>query len=219
MAKLKTFKNLVFFHIIFLSTYGFTSNVDRTVESVRIQSQNNNDIVISSISLNYMQELYKALSQSQSIPFRYPDDGCFARAHKTALLLEDIGIISAKSFIIGDLRLYTNDSPMGFVNWWYHVAAIVHVKDLNEVMVFDPTSSSIPLTKANWIKKLTSHKYGSVDDTFETKRFLYRPEDAQSGLELDSYQKVDILYMQDALDTFSDHLEQRQLFNLKLNVS
>ncbi len=217
MANKLGFIVLAFFQILFLSAQAFSGTVDRSVGTAFIQGYGKNQIEISSISISYMQVLFEALTRTYSIPFRYPDDGCFARAHKTALLLEDLGIVTAKSFIIGDLKLYTNDSPKGFVNWWYHVAPIVHIKEIDDVMIFDPTSSKEPLTKAEWVEKLTSHKYGSVDKTFETERYTYRPEDADKNLK--EYQKADILYMKDSLDVYLDHLMQRRIFNLRLNVS
>jgi hypothetical protein len=68
------------------------------------------------------------------IPWLYPDDGCYVRAE---LASEEIaqgdGVHAAypvpkKIFVFGDLALKTENSPEGWVYWWYHVAPVVYLK-------------------------------------------------------------------------------------------
>lgn len=68
------------------------------------------------------------------IPWLYPDDGCYVRAE---LATEEIAKgelshggypVPKKLFVFGDLALKTENSPEGWVYWWYHVAPVVYIK-------------------------------------------------------------------------------------------
>jgi hypothetical protein len=195
---------------LFVITFSVASGAtDRTINSIYIEGINHKQIMVSSISLDFMTELYMEIKKEEGIPFKYPDDGCYARAHKMALLLDTLGVVSVKSFIIGDLRLTTKYSPSGYVDWWYHVAPSVHVKDIGELMVFDPTSSEQPITKTEWMDSLVSHRFGNIDEAFETVRFVYGPDDAYEKPELTEYKREDLVDMQEILDYFLDLLDQR----------
>lgn len=97
---------------------------------------------------------FSYLAGQTQIPFRYPEDGCYARAHEMARLLEEKGVESEKIFLFGNLRVETRFAPEGVVTWWYHVAPVVQVQD--EVggagrVVIDPSVSSSALQVSEWI--------------------------------------------------------------------
>jgi hypothetical protein len=71
------------------------------------------------------------------IPYRYPKDGCYARAEVMAGLLAAAGYPPDKVFVVSmkGLRMSTAQggdqadygSPLE-VNWWYHVAPVVYAQ-------------------------------------------------------------------------------------------
>ncbi|MEZ0074930.1 protein-glutamine glutaminase family protein [Planotetraspora sp. GP83] len=102
------------------------------------------------------------------IPYRYPTDGCFARAEIMANMLATSDYQVDKVFAIaaGGLRLNTprgGDQP-GFgerlqVGWWYHVAPIVYIPSGGpkpEPTLLDPSVSDGPTTIGDWVGKMAT---------------------------------------------------------------
>ena len=105
------------------------------------------------------------------IPFHYPVDGCYARARRMAEILTEKGYASERVFAVsrvpnpsgigarGGLRVQTpfaGDVPAGeapAVEWWYHTAPILRVRDPQRgvvQMVIDPSIASGPVTIEQW---------------------------------------------------------------------
>ena len=93
------------------------------------------------------------------IPFSYPIDGCYARAHRMAELLTEKGYANEKSFAVAQsrrLRVPSNkagDVPIGaapVVQWGYHVAPVITL-DTDEKYVIDPSMFSTPVPLATWV--------------------------------------------------------------------
>ncbi|MCC7442581.1 MAG: hypothetical protein IT285_13165 [Bdellovibrionales bacterium] len=113
----------------------------------------------STISSTEAARMWELLASSEHIPFRYPDDGCYARAHEMSRILELNGIYSRKVFILGDLRADTPYAPGGSVDWRFHVAPVVNVlkPDGGSVeMVFDPSIMTGPVPFEEWRARMTS---------------------------------------------------------------
>lgn len=200
----------LFLVFTFVSSISYANHdFDRTVTSTTIKDIVGRNIDVSVLSDEYIQELFDIVRNTEGIPYRYPDDGCYARAHKMSILLEQEGIISVKTFLTGDLRLDTPNSPSGFVTWWYHVVPSVMSKNSKKLIVFDPAASDFAMTKKDWVSALTGHKFGSVDQLFETVRFVFAPDDAFANSDLTDYLPMDLLDMQEALDYFMQELEDR----------
>ena len=87
------------------------------------------------------------------IPFLYPDDGCWARAHEMCRLMIAAGASPKKVWIDGTLHTPTKNNPACFVNWGWHVAPTLCVR-LSfwhcEDMVIDPSLFAMPVTQAQW---------------------------------------------------------------------
>ena len=87
------------------------------------------------------------------IPFLYPDDGCWARAHEMCRLMIAAGASPKKVWIDGNLHTPTKNNPACFVNWGWHVAPTLCVR-LSfwhcEDMVIDPSLFTTPVTQATW---------------------------------------------------------------------
>ena len=100
--------------------------------------------------------LFKDLAGQKHIPFNWPRDGCYARAHEMRRLMEAKGIESAKTFNYGNLKVTGPSIPDGQVTWRYHVAPTIEVqgKDGKPVtMVIDPSLSDKLMTNQEWKDK------------------------------------------------------------------
>ncbi|MGW1177612.1 protein-glutamine glutaminase family protein [Kitasatospora sp. NPDC002543] len=107
--------------------------------------------------------------QSHRIPFDFPDNGCFDRAHLMAVRLTELGVSTQKVFVqyrtpTGGPALEVSTAnaaaPIGgtgpqAVNWHYHVAVTVDVvlsgSDTPVPMVFDPSTADRPLLVDHWM--------------------------------------------------------------------
>jgi hypothetical protein len=95
----------------------------------------------------------------KEIPWDYPNDCCYNRAHVMARELQAVGIEVGKvwnyapSNIANPLRVSTPDDPKGYVEWGYHVAPTVPVADSRNIvrrMVLDPSIAANPITTDQW---------------------------------------------------------------------
>ncbi len=92
------------------------------------------------------------------IPFLYPDDGCWARAHEMCRLMINLGLSPKKVWIRASaghwLHVDTKNNPACYVNWGWHVAPTLCVRGPGffqmQSMVIDPSLFTSPVTKATW---------------------------------------------------------------------
>jgi hypothetical protein len=87
------------------------------------------------------------------IPFLYPDDGCWARAHEMSRLMINMGVSPAKVWIRGNLHVNTRNNPSCFVDWGWHVAPTICVRDrfpFSHRAVIDPSLFTTPVTPTTW---------------------------------------------------------------------
>lgn len=194
-----------FLIISFLITGSWSTawaDIDRSVGQAEIEIYTGEMAEVSVISYEYMEELFNRLSNHPTIPFKFPDDGCYARAHKMSLLLEAKGIVTVKSFLIGDLQIQTPNHPKGYVKWWYHVAPSLFVKDGEDLvlMVFDPSIFNDPVSYTMWVEAQTSHPTGNVSESYETLRYVYTPHNLGDSMELTNYLIQDLVDMESTLE-------------------
>lgn len=83
------------------------------------------------------------------IPFFYPDDGCWARAHEMCRLFGRAGVVSGKAWLYGHLFVRTANNPNCQVSWQYHVAPLVLVQQGGE-HILDPSIFRQPVPLATW---------------------------------------------------------------------
>lgn len=101
------------------------------------------------------------------IPFMYPEDGCWARAHEMRRLMLDMGHASRKIWIHGSLRTPTRNSPACEVRWGWHVAPTLCVRRwllFARRLVIDPSLFDGPVTRAIW-KSVQGHPDATLTDT------------------------------------------------------
>jgi glutaminase-like protein len=87
------------------------------------------------------------------IPFMYPDNGCWARAHEMCRLILAQGVQPKKVWIHGHLDAATRNRSNCLVAWAWHVAPIVCVEDdytPQHMEVIDPSLFTGPVTEAVW---------------------------------------------------------------------
>jgi hypothetical protein len=89
------------------------------------------------------------------IPFTYPDDGCWGRAHEMCRLMGQQGVASDKVWIYGvngSLRVTSANKPNCTVVWGWHVAPTlpVAVGGSTATYVLDPSLFTSPVPQATW---------------------------------------------------------------------
>jgi hypothetical protein len=89
------------------------------------------------------------------IPFLFPDNGCWARAHEMCRLMIAAGAKPQKVWIQGILHTLTKNNPNCFVNWGWHVAPTLCVRKSwwpwsTETQVIDPALFTTPVSQATW---------------------------------------------------------------------
>lgn len=162
--------------------------------------------------------IFDDMANEPDIPFQFPDDGCYARAHFMAYRIAerygiDINDID-KVFIYGDLEAktefvyeqitldgvtYPSSTDDGTVNWGYHVAPIINVRqgDTNVPMVIDPSLSNRPLTIEQW-KAIMTDPNATTEITDHTIYAPNFPYDESQRAQIDN----------SARDTLDQYLQQ-----------
>ena len=138
------------------------------------------------------------------IPFLYPDDGCWGRAHEMCRLMIQQGLTPRKVWIMGRLTAQTKNNPMCHVNWAWHVAPTLCVRSawwllwLRRTMVIDPSLFGTPVTEAQWKgaqgdpsaslteTPWTDFLFGATDPTFSQTNAVLA--DYRSALQLRAIQ-------------------------------
>lgn len=147
------------------------------------------------------EDWFAYLSEQPDIPFRYPEDGCFARAHRMAWILEEHGVISLKLFIFArstanPLIVKTSNTAKGWVSWTYHVVPVLLVNkgEKRDFMVVDPSLHDSIVEINTWRDRVASGN-GSQYTWNYAPRFAYAKDRPYSN---NNYYEADI---QDALLT------------------
>jgi len=89
-----------------------------------------------------------ASAAAPCIPFNYPDDGCWGRAHEMCRLMIAAGVTPNKVWIFGNLRAASQNNPNCQVFWGWHVAPTLSVG--GQTYVIDPSLFNGPVTQATW---------------------------------------------------------------------
>jgi hypothetical protein len=114
------------------------------------------------------------------IPFMYPDDGCWGRAHEMCRLIRAMGASPTKVWIQrvvpGYLHVNTKNNPNCFVEWGWHVAPTICVRRwwwfVTARKVIDPSMFITPVSKATW-KAAQNNPGATLTDTSWTIFYLW----------------------------------------------
>ena len=106
------------------------------------------------------QQRFDRFKSREDIPWNYPNDCCYNRAHVMAKELQAEGVDVGKVWnyappgaVDNPLRVSTSDDPNGYVEWGYHVAPTVPIVDSQgkvRRMVIDPSIANAPITADQW---------------------------------------------------------------------
>jgi uncharacterized Zn-binding protein involved in type VI secretion len=102
--------------------------------------------------------IFSALASRSDIAFKYPVDGCYARAHLMVKQMQAMGLNPGKAWTFAGSRtdplwVNTPNHPDGMVSWGYHVAPTLPVTGKDGVtrpMVMDPSMFDHPVTPKEW---------------------------------------------------------------------
>ena len=141
----------------------------------KIESPSVPAVEVSVLNENEANDLFRTVWNDTSIPYSYRVDGCYARATAMSRIAESQKIIMGKVFAEGNLKanpeLPESQNP---VNWGWHVAPVVYVKDakgMPKLMVFDPSLSNKPVSIDQWKSLITLDGSPASD----IKSFYFRP--------------------------------------------
>lgn len=102
------------------------------------------------VSLSAASAAFGKVRSASDIPFSYPDNGCWGRAHAMYRIMLDEGITASKIWHYGNLVVHTPNNPSCKVLWRWHVAPIVAIENQAEPLVIDPALFSEPVTVRAW---------------------------------------------------------------------
>jgi hypothetical protein len=110
------------------------------------------------------------------VPFLYPDDGCWARAHEMCRLMINMGRSPKKVWIQGNLHVSTKNNPTCNVRWGWHVAPTLCVRGprffQTQAMVIDPSLFAMPVSKETW-KGVQGDPNATLTDTDASIYYLW----------------------------------------------
>jgi hypothetical protein len=121
----------------------------------KVPSMTADDLALRFAQIRDEKILTDGQARARRLTWLYPDDGCYARAEMAVNRLESLGspVIPVKIFAFGNLTVKTNNTPSGWVSWWYHVAPIVKVDA--EYYVIDPAiEPNAPLRVQDWYTRM-----------------------------------------------------------------
>jgi hypothetical protein len=136
------------------------------------------------VTLKQAAQVFRWLAGQKDIAFRYPTDGCYARAHLMIRRMQKRGLKPWKvwAFANGGESLYvrTTNHPSGHVKWRYHLAPLLRVRDEDGQQrwyVIDPALFRAPASIREW--RDTQKKPGSPYTPYVTvTRVGQAPKDA-----------------------------------------
>ena len=142
---------------------------------------NNKTLELTVLSQERALEVFQTLKNDEDNTFDAPLNACFGRAHRMAIVMDEMEIISGKAFIEGDLYI---DTKLGEIGWTYHVSSVVMVKKNKTItpMIIDPTFFKGPVSVEEWKKKFTSNPKSKINSIYYNNRFSYDTRDKDSDL-------------------------------------
>jgi hypothetical protein len=140
----------------FLGKVGWVlrEQIESRPETAEVSPEQANDIFTALAHANIMTN-----EGAAPIPFHYPPDGCYSRAHRMEEMLTEMGYASEKVFALAGRKplvadtAYGRDAEGAKVTWAWHVAPIIKVRDPQRGVVetvIDPSLYERPITLEQW---------------------------------------------------------------------
>ncbi len=149
----------------------------RPLGQVPVRDFRDKSMHVAVVSEEYALRLFQEMTMQKKIPFGFPEDGCFARAHEMAFQLGRKEVATGKVFASGIFRLANEKAAKGAVTWGFHVAPFVVVdtgKEL-QIRVIDPSLFYEPVTLKAWLEALLVHPKAKLTNVYLTNRYVYHP--------------------------------------------
>jgi hypothetical protein len=171
--------------LLFLSlwtcTLAFAVNVALgELENGYVKSDSDPQVLtISVISSTQANDLFRKFVGDPNIPFKYPIDGCYARATAMAQMAEADKITMGKVYAEGFLQAKTDSVAYPIARWGWHVAPVAYVKKADgkiDLMVFDPSLFNKPVGIDEWKSKMLDKSDGAepkINDLYYGTRYQY----------------------------------------------
>lgn len=130
---------------------------------------------VSVVNEEYALRLFQEMTVQNNIPFGFPEDGCYARAHEMSFQFKKKGIATGKIFATGKFRISNEKADKGGVTWGFHVAPFLTLyRDGKlDILIVDPSLFHEPVLLDDWLGALTSHPRSRLDSVFFTSPFVY----------------------------------------------
>jgi hypothetical protein len=132
------------------------SRKSSTATATRTKTKSKKLPASETVTVKQLNSLFSWAARQKDIAYRYPADGCYARAHLLVRRLRKAGYKPYKVWSQQNgepLYVRTRNHPKGYVTWKYHVAPILRVRftDGDQAWyVIDPSLFSRPVLIANW---------------------------------------------------------------------
>lgn len=151
---------------------------------VTIKDLHGDPMPISVVNDEMALRLFEEMTVQRKIPFGFPEDGCFARAHEMSLQLDKKGIATGKVFATGSFHIDSEKAARGYVTWVFHVAPFFVVDSGKEqkIWVIDPSMFNEPTRLDKWLLALNAHAKSRLDSVYLTSRYIYHPSDKDRRL-------------------------------------
>lgn len=116
---------------------------------------------LSILSMDDARFVFEVLYERTKVPFIFTNDGCYARAHHMAIIMDALGVSSGKIFLSADKHI--NKRSLKTIvdgkeyEWSWHVAPFIVVRQEDgqlSPMVLDPSVAPYPLLPDTWISKI-----------------------------------------------------------------
>lgn len=170
--------------------------------------EGNKEIPIGVVSEVMANNLFQKIVARGDIPFGWTYGESQYRAGKMALVLDDLGVASAKDFVegkiyldpaqkIGDKREKYGESRVA--GFRYYVGITLLVKKGNELVpyVLDPSLFTMPVPQTVWKAKLLAKSKSVLEHEYFTDRFVMFLEEKDNGLK--DYKDSDLDEMDEQL--------------------
>jgi polyhydroxyalkanoate synthesis regulator phasin len=165
-----------------------------------------------SVSEEDARKIFDDMADEKDIPYQFPDDGCYARAHEMVKRISERYKIElndiTKVFIEGDLEAdtpYKYEPVIDFhdgetmrstttdntVNWGWHVAPVIKVRQGDKIvdMVIDPSLAKGPITIDEWKKIMKDSNAVTTKTDYKQYMPNYRFEDEEGKKKVDEHSR------------------------------
>ncbi|PIS11481.1 MAG: hypothetical protein COT73_03715 [Bdellovibrio sp. CG10_big_fil_rev_8_21_14_0_10_47_8] len=199
-------KAFIFFLGVGFSAFAVNAALGEIENGFAHEQSDQKILTISVLDWATANSLFREFIQDKDIPFKYPIDGCYARATEMAKIAEDKKILMGRVYAEGILVAKTDSAESPVVVWGYHIATVAYVKSQKgdvELMVFDPSLFDKPVTTEMWKQRMLDRSSADkpvIRDFYYGSRFQYYRQSVEDNRE--SWSQVDLADARDMMKRY-----------------